>query len=70
MHRLTRPTCRTPRVPVATPSRTPARTHARLCSCYKITDMSLRYLMQIRPTLLVYHKHRDFYKPLTERDLR
>ena len=38
--------------------------------CYKITDMSLRYLMQIRPTLLVYHKHREFYKPLTERDLR
>jgi hypothetical protein len=32
--------------------------------------MSLRYLMQIRPTLLIYHKHREFYKPLTERDLR
>jgi hypothetical protein len=50
--------------------RTSSLSKLNTSGCYKITDMSLRYLMQIRPTLLIYHKHREFYKPLTERDLR
>uniref|UniRef100_A0A7S0QPX1 Mitochondrial ATP synthase regulatory component factor B n=1 Tax=Cryptomonas curvata TaxID=233186 RepID=A0A7S0QPX1_9CRYP len=31
--------------------------------CYKITDSGTRYLIQVRPSLLLYHKPRDFYLP-------
>ncbi|KAJ1492998.1 hypothetical protein T484DRAFT_1929974 [Baffinella frigidus] len=37
--------------------------------CYKISDMGIRYLMQVKPTVLIYHKPRDFYLPFTPRDL-